>query len=208
MTRLPTDLAVTHLVDSLRALALPRAAGHPKRIDDLETRLKAAIQRDRTGTVVPDGYPTSTGSPGGNGGTTESSTERAACALLERPPRDHHHELTMLAVEQLDTAVVALNRIFAALNSIDDHIGVTTPAPVQRTCSHCTGKRGKNNRVVYATGTVGDRLERSIALCKACYGFVERTAKAGTRDGQLPTDQQIRDHEDRGSWRLRVRVER
>jgi hypothetical protein len=79
--------------------------------------------------------------------------------------------------------------------------------PAPRTCEHCTGKRGRgrglDNPVLY-TGTVGDRIERSLALCEPCYWMVSRSAKSGSYKGQLPTDEQIAWHEDHGTWRIRV----
>jgi hypothetical protein len=202
MTRLPTDTALGHLIDGLRSLEQRPKAGQPRRIDDLEARLLAAVRRDRSGSVVPDGYPTTTGGAGAPNGS-DSSTERAALTLVDRPPRDRHHELTALAVTSIEDAILGLNRAVAALNSIDDL--TKTTGPPEHTCGHCTDKRGQgNNRPAAHRGTVGDRLERALDLCEACWGFVRQSANPNTRQGQLPTDTQIRDHEDRGRWRIHV----
>lgn len=223
MTRLPSDHAARDLCDSLRALnqrphdkAL--AEFDARLIDSIERRLLIALQRDRTGSVIPDGYPTSTGGGRSGGSRTivvpdengqpdrvpVTAIEAAVVALVDGDtPRDRHHDLTVRAVEAIDSAVVALNTCVAALASIDDLVSEKGPAP--KTCAHCTSKRGEgSDRPIYATGTVGDRLERSVSLCKHCYGFVEQTARPGTHTGYLPSDDQIRDHEQRGRWRMRV----
>lgn len=207
MVRTPTTLSVRHLIDSLRALGEAPAQGRPRRIDDLEARLLRAVERDLAGLPVPDGYPAGTLAGGGRGGPAtagDTSVEAAVMARAnQRRVRDLHHELTMRAVGAVEDAVVAVQVAFGALASIDDC--VRTEAPRQKTCAHCTGKRGQGgDRPVYATGTVGDRLERSIALCQACHGFVCQTAKPGSRAGHVPSDEQIADHEARGRWRIRV----
>lgn len=203
MTRLPTDSAIDHLLESLRKLSQAPRTGQPRRIDSIETRLRAAVRRDRTGTVAPDGYPAGGSGGNSNGHTNGSTTERAALALVESRFQDRHHDLTALAVAKLDGIVAGLQHLIAALDAIDDLTRTTGPAA--RHCAHCEGKRGEGNDLPVAhRGTVGDRLERAIDLCKPCYSFVERTAAAGTHTGYLPTDAQIRDHEARGRWRMRV----
>lgn len=218
MTGIPTELAARHLFDSLRALGRkPTSPGLARRdtklIDSLERRLLEALARDRAGTATADGYPaTTSGGFGGNRLTilveddrvTVTAVELAALALVEgSSPRDRHHELTRRAATALEDAVVALNTLTAALASIDDLTSDRGPTP--RTCQHCTGKRGKgNDRTVAHRGTVGDRLERTMDLCEACWSFVRRVANPNSRAGYLPTDQQIRDHEERGRWKIKI----
>lgn len=208
MTRLPTTAAVGHLVDSCRALTRkPRDKRLPDLTlaDSIERRLAAAVNRDRSGSVVPDGFPAGTLGGGGGQRGNASTVEAAVLALAQGVAgRDRHHELTVLAVQSLEATVENAQRCLSALASLDDLVSDTV-APTVRTCSHCTGKRGPDSdRSVYATGTVGDRLERSIALCDACYGFVTQTAPAGSHTGYLPSEQQIADHEQRGRWRIRM----
>lgn len=205
---IPSGLAIGHLFESLAALnRKPEnkllAAIDPKLIDSLRRRILIAAQRDRTGSVVPDGYPTSGGGSRGSGIAT-SATERAAVALADNDiVRDRHHELTVRATTALEDAVIALNTLASALLSIDDL--TDTKGPVPKTCAHCTGKRGAgNDRPIAHRGTVGDRLERAMDLCEGCWSAVRWSAAANSRDGKLPTDAQIRHHEETGRWRLRV----
>jgi hypothetical protein len=209
VARTPTVVAVQHLTDTLRALGHAPAKGQTRRIDDLEARLLRAVERDLTGLPLPDGYParTSGDAPGGHGGPVDTSVEASVIFRVDgvdgRPIRDRHHELTARAAKAVEDAVVAVNIAFAALDSIDDLTKASPPAP--KTCDHCTGKRGQGgNRPIHVRGTVGDRLARAMALCEACYWFVHRTAAAGSHEGYLPSDEQIRQHEDTGRWRVRV----
>ncbi|HMG43956.1 MAG TPA: hypothetical protein VK611_21665 [Acidimicrobiales bacterium] len=224
MALLPTTVSIQRLTETLRALGEAPAKGQPRRIDDLEARLVRAVQRDGTGVSVPDGYPTGTLGGGGRGGpvvaveadengpadvVAVTSVEGTVIARIEpderavRQLRDRHHELTVRAVQAVDSAVAGVQRAFGALASLDDLLKTGPPAP--KTCDHCTRKRGKGwDRPIYATGTVGDRLERAKALCEACHSFVRQTAAAGSRAGYLPSDKQISDHEQRGRWRIHV----
>lgn len=198
--------AAKNLFDQLRALDRTRDGKHDipvPLVTYLERRLLAALERDRTGTLALDGWPTSTTGNGSNGLPT-SSVEAAVVARVDSPqPRDYHRALTRRAAGALEDAVVALNTLRSALASIDDL--TKTTGPETKTCAHCTGKRGTgNDRGVYATGTVADRLDQPLALCSPCWHYTEQTATAGSQAGHLPSDEQIRDHETRGRWRIRV----
>jgi len=200
--RLPTEISLQALIDSTRALhQKPR----DKRLPDstllaaIERRLLTAVRRDGTGTTDRDGYPTSTlgGNHGGNNG---SSTETHA---LAPPERDRHHELTLLAVTNLEQLVLSVNIVVSALNSIDDLTNDRGPAP--RTCAACTGHRPQGgDQAVAHRGTVGNRLERDTDLCQPCWDYVRQTAPAGSHGGHLPTPDAIRWHDQRGRWRLRI----
>lgn len=204
---LPKPVAVGHLVASLRALNEPAKRGQSPRIDDLEARLVAAIHRDLTGLPVVDGYRTGRPRPAPDVDDWDepalTTVEAAVVARDQGLVRDRHHQLAVRAVHALDQAVVAVQTVFAALASIDDLVGTVSVAP--KTCDHCTGRRGEgNDRPVAVRGSVGGRLDRSLGLCAACYGFVTQTAPAGSEAGYLPTDAQIRDHEHRGRWKIRA----
>lgn len=176
-----------------------------------------AVERDLAGLPTPDGYPSAT-SGGRSGGRTIDVDDEAGRpdkvpvtsvegAVIDRDDhkrtRDRHHELTVKVVQAVDAAVVHLQTAFAGLASIDDLVNTAPPAP--RTCDHCTDKRGRGgNRPVYVRGTVGDRLERALSLCEACYEFVRQVALPGTRGGYLPSDLQVLEHEQRGRWSIRI----
>lgn len=198
----PNSNAARNLIDNLRALH-QNQDGQTKLkvnlIDHLEHRLLNALERERSGHFTHDGWPTST-TGNGSTGTPTSSVEAAAMAILETTARDQHRDLTHRAARALEDAVVSINTLRAALSSIDDLTRDVGP-PV-KTCSHCTGKRPANDRIIHATGTVGDRLHHAIALCVDCYGYVTQTARPGSRTGWLPTDAEILQHEERGRWRI------
>lgn len=202
----PSATAAKNLFDQLRALHSTKDGNTKLKtnlIDHLELRLLAALERDRTGRLAHDGWPTST-TGNGSSGLPTSSVEAAVVALVDGArPRDHHHELVGRAAGALEDAVVALNTLRSALNSIDDLTKTSVDPKAPKTCAHCTDKRLGTNHPIHATGTVGDRLERSIALCAHCYGYVTQTATPGTREGWLPSDAEILQHEERGRWRIR-----
>lgn len=203
MTRLPSDVALGHLIDALRNLhTKPRDKRAPDRtlLANIERRLATAVRRDRTGTTLRDGYPASTLAGGHATHIAGSTTENAALAA---PLRDRHHELVDRACTALLHAVTQLNTLVSALDSIDQLTGTTTLAP--KTCAHCTPHLPDGHtRPVHARGTVGDRLTVAVDLCEPCYFYVARTADPGQRDGQLPTPDQIRWHDQHGTWRIRV----
>jgi len=201
VNRLPTENAIHHLIDSVRALNQPKVRGQPKRVDDIEARLLAAMQRDRTGSPIPDGYPSTTSGPIGNG--SSSSVEAAVIALDHGAGRDWLHDLVLRATRALEDMVINANTLVSALASIDDVTRVTTVAP--KTCEHCTPHLPKGNaRPVHRKGTVGDRLTKTMDLCEPCYFYAQRSADAGSHEGELPTAEQVRHHDQTGTWRIRV----
>lgn len=125
----------------------------------------AARQRDNTGSVVPDGFPTGTLGGGGSRATsTDTSTERAGLALAEEPPRhDEHHELTLRAVTALLEIEQLQRRLVRDLKRIDEIADKPAQAYVAPTCAeaHCEdpasgGRRGR---------------------CDPCRKWLEREAK-------------------------------
>lgn len=206
MMRLPSDITLGHLTDGLRALNRaprdkPLAAMDRTLLESIERRLARAVTRDRTGHIERDGYPRSTlGNESRGIGTPTSTTETAA---LSRSERDAHHELTALAVTALTETVTSLGKLVSALASLDQLTSDRGPAP--RTCNACAGKRPLGgDQLVARRGTVGDRLTTATDLCQPCWDFVRQTAPAGSNAGYLPTEEQIRWHDQRGRWRLRM----
>ena len=203
---LMTEVAIRNLCAQFRRLTTP-AKGGKVPLDELEALMVDAIERDRSGSVVPDGYPSSTlGGEGGSSRRSASSTERAAVALADpttRLPADPHREGTIRASYALLDATEALQRWRSEAEAIRCLRLSERPAPL--TCEACSGYRGKGGDLpVEHRGTVGDRLGESVDLCAPCYRFVERSASAGTRLGALPTPVQIARHQTYGYWRKRA----
>jgi len=200
--RLPTETSLQALIDSTRALhqkPRDRRLPDPTLLAAIERRILTAVRRDATGTTDRDGYPTST-LGGGYTRTNGSSTETQALSL---PERDRHHELTLLAVTNLEQLVLSVQVVLSALNSIDDLTSDRGPAP--RTCAACTGHRPLGgDQAVAHRGTVGNRLERDTDLCQPCWDYVRQTAPAGSHTGRLPDPHAIAYHDQRGRWRLRI----
>lgn len=164
-------------------------------------RLNAAIERDRRGgDLTPDGYPSST--LGGDGGGSELTSVEAAAEARIEGVRDRYHDNTQEAVAHLLELVNHEGALEHRLDNLDQLAGTDPNLKQPATCACCTGIR-RDPRTVYATGTVGDRLDRAMSLCRDCYSAVEQSAKGGTRAGRLPTAEQIRWHDDHGRWRLR-----
>ena len=203
MTRLPSDIAIGHLLDALRNLhTRPRDKTAPDRtlLANIERRLATAVRRDRTGTTTRDGYPTSTLGGGHATHIAGSTTENAALAPTRR---DRHHDLTVAACQHLDSAVTHLQALLSALNSLEDLTGGTSVAP--RTCQACTGYRPLGgDQAVAHRGTVGDRLTRDTDLCGFCWAFVRQAYPAGSRAGLTPTPTDIAHHDQTGRWRIRL----
>lgn len=194
MTHLPTPPVVHDWAIQLRKAGLTHATW--------EQELNRAIRRDRVGSTVPDGYPRSTGGGGGGGGLSDPAGH-GAVALLERNyERDRHHELTVAAAESLAACLAGWQRFVGAMAGLRQLTSDDGPAP--KRCQACAGRRGRgNDRTDIHRGTVGDRLEAPVDLCRACRGYVESTARPGSRDGWLPDDEAIERHETTGRWRIR-----
>lgn len=183
---------------------------------EIEQKLQRALHRERAGTTTADGYRTSTGGGRGGGMTIlvdgedgepdrvpVTSVESAALARLGKGQRDRHRELTRDAVAALVELVAASQKLQARIKSIDDLTSEGGPAP--KRCECCAGKRGMgNDRHDIHRGTCGDRLDRRMDLCRACRSYVDQTATAGSRQGELPADEAIRRHEETGRWRIRT----
>ena len=205
MNRLPTITSAQHLIDAVDALhGKPRdrklAERYGSTIDAIRQRLigtpdnPGALRRELAhGTNTPDGYPRSTMSNGPHG-TAELTPVEAAAHARHRPPHDQHRQLTLRATHALDQMVASLNTLMSALASIDD-LRNDNLGPAPKVCAACRPVRDII-ATVYATGTVGGRLDKPADLCKDCYEFVRRA-------GRMPTHTEVADHERRGRWRIR-----
>lgn len=202
---LPTEKRVREWVDYVRQLSEPYGPqGAP--LDLIADELCVAVRRERSGgTVGPDGYLPGRGMDGGGRGSVRSasSTERAAVALADpstRLPADPHREHTRAALEALQAAVAALERVKGHLGRL---AALGTPTgPLTLHCEACSGHRGVGcDRVADHRSTVGDRLPMLTDLCEACWWYVYRSARAGSGQGELPTPEQCWTHENYQRWR-------
>jgi hypothetical protein len=191
VSRHPTVNQVKELCDNMRRLDWRAVAD----------RLNQAIERDkRGGDMQPDGYPSSTMN-GGTGGSELTSVEAAVEARI-RGVTDRYHDNVDEACAHLLELVNHAGALRHRLDNLDQLLGADPNVKQPATCAVCTGIR-REAPPVYATGTVGDRLPRSMALCRDCYSAVEQSAKGGSRRGKLPTAEQVRWHQDHGRWKLR-----
>ena len=119
----------------------------------------------------------------------QSSTEAAALANLDGrglAGPDYVHTACVVVSERLDCVMEDILHMRAAVE--DPNIGRAS-TPTQCVCSTVRG------RVVPAerTSTVGGRLTDAVPHCRQCREWIERT-------GALPTEADIRRHEERGRW--------
>ena len=143
--------------------------GCVSRLDLVERRLIEALDRDASGSVERDGYPSGGMGDGGarsgasvrvedEYGSTDTvpvtSTEAAAFARLGRQERDPHHELTELAARHLEQAANAIDGLLTALDDIDKlaNPNAWKPDP-SGSCLVCDR---------HVEGTAADRLRRGM----------------------------------------------
>jgi hypothetical protein len=164
MTRVRADELMRlrdHAIDVLRQL------------DDTTIR---ELARRSTLTQGHDGYPPSTGSPGGHGGDVSRPTETTAVATVDgdwRPDRDPQQT----AITQIRRSLTAIAR------------EATTASRAHQLIQHITdGRRGRETTVAEClcchhtvTGVADDRIRGG--LCNAC-----RTAWARWKDAGHPHD--------------------
>lgn len=139
---------ITDLVADARDIDWPK----------VKKRLRTAVTRDQSGSVIPDGYKTSSlgGGPGGEDIERLTPVEAAVDArLFAGTPGvlqvgDFHHDQTCAALDALRALVKAANTLDAALDRIDDSLDQTRHPHRESTCCepHCEdpaapGRRGR-----------------------------------------------------------------
>lgn len=116
---------------------------------------------------------------------------------------DQVHDLAVKATQYLHDAANALHaarNTLAAFAQLRDQ----DPQPIPIRYCRCARWREKNRPPVqHGVGggtTVGGRLEQPIGLCDDCYRAVVTTAEAGSGEGRLATEDEIRHHDRHGRW--------
>lgn len=150
---------------------------------DLERRLTAALDRDRTGSTRPDGYPA--GTLGGGRGSaeltsTESAAEQRAFGRTTDPLRLHVEH----AVAALTQAVDATTKLTARLDTIDRLASPVEPEPCEACARFATNREIHGHRIedmILFTDSNG-RLDRHWRLGSWCYDQVRRSGEIPTED--------------------------
>lgn len=159
----------------------------------LEDRLLAALRHNSGPRLEADGYPTSCGN--GSGGTSElTSVERAVEARLAGRVRDEGLEHVAYAIQALDDAVGASNRITHRLDLYESKRrleGYIEP----KVCESCARAQLANPPAHY--GSLAGTLHRDMHLCIECYAYCNRNRT-------LPSVEQLQHHERTGRWKVRV----
>lgn len=163
----------------------------------VERRLNAARIRERSGTVVLDGFGPGkdfnarSASSGVADPTASAALGRASGASIGRA--DHHREHTLGALVALEQAVEATNVLVSHLVAIT---ALITPDDEQGAmCEPC--QAGGIHHAAMHWGRVAGRLNEPVHLCSDAYHFVRR-------HGVLPTADQVRHHDLTGRWRVTV----
>lgn len=179
----PTPTQVRDLIAQARKLH--------RELPSIEARLMAALERDRTGSAIPDGFPSQTMGDGA-GGSELTSTESAAYRRSRRV-RDPLRENCEQACGYLEAVVMSANALRTRLANID---ALGADAALDSPC--CTHHRTANlERMWEHYGNVGGRLTSELHLCGACYDFVRN-------QGRLPSDEEMLHHDGHGKWKVRV----
>lgn len=160
----------------------------------LEDRLVAAIRHNSGPRLEADGYPTSVGG-GGSGGSELTSVERAVEARLAGRLRDLALEHAAYAIQALDDAVKAANRIDHRLTLYENERKMDGSYVEPKVCESCA-RAGLTNPPAHR-GNLGGRLHRDQWLCIDCYAY-------GNRNSELPTVEQLQHHERTGRWKVRI----
>jgi hypothetical protein len=156
--KLPTTNQVRRLVAQLRDADLAA----------LERRLVAALDRDvRTGSAVPDGYPSST-MGGGRGGSEDTAVERTVLAREGRLERDQVREDVEQACGYLVDAVAALGACDARLDHLDR---ISSPLSRSETsgAAHCEACQR------WVSGSATDRIRSGY--CDSCRKAWDRAGR-------------------------------
>jgi hypothetical protein len=140
-----------------RVALLPE--GSVSRLDLLERRLVALVNRALTPGPTRDGYPTGHVGVGGED-APQSSTEGSALARIARPVRDEVLEDAQAAYRHLEMAVNEIAALLIRLDKVDDLLAKSNQrhSNMPESCIAC-------DRVV--EGTAVDRLRRG--LCATDY---------------------------------------
>lgn len=203
MTR-HSDHQVDEMCDAL--IALSRKVGKGKgdeklfAVEVLMRRFRRAMERDRAGSAIPDGYPRGRGFDGPGGGMRfdvpadgwegESRIELTSVELAieqrvfsQKSIKDHHHDLTRGAIDDLARAVRALDDLQSKLARIENLID-TNPAGAEALAgcrSHARVKDGAGRP--YFEPAVREDGGRD-GLCRWCFGWMGDTER--NPDGTQP----------------------
>jgi hypothetical protein len=182
----PTPQQVDELFASLKILFQPdREREGRKPVEVLEHGLREALRRDLAGSVVPDGFPATSG--GGGGTDVSRPTENAALSTykpvhrdepdgphVQRPPKDVVHDECERAWAFLQEGVYGLR---AALRSLDHIESVTGTARAPEMCNSCL-QVGVHTPMALFSDVAG-RLPRPYRLCMPCYDWIRKNETSG-----------------------------
>jgi hypothetical protein len=167
-------------------------------IDDIERRLLAALERDKAGTTIADGYPSST-MPGGGGGAELTSVESAAerrIAGTKDSVRAHLEH----AYGYLEQAAISQGALGNRLDAAEREMSPDPSMVDVKVCESCAQGAPEPRRPEHY-GTVNGRLPVNTHLCGACYDFVQRYEPRN--EARLPSVEEIAQHHLTGRWRAR-----
>jgi hypothetical protein len=161
----------THEIEDLfRAIKIP----------ELEHRLREALRRDASGSVMPDGFPATTGGGFSNdiGRPTENTVmgtfkparrEDPDGPHVQRLPKDPVHQDAENAWAYAQQALASLK----AANNRLDHLEHMTGKPAsQQLCQSCIRVAVKSPMEHFSN--VADRLPTHWRLCQSCYDWIRR----------------------------------
>ena len=168
----PSPLEIEDLFKDLRAVKLA----------DLEHRLREAIRRDASGSVLPDGFPPQSG--GGFSTDISRPTENAVIgtykpARRSEPdgphvqvlPKDPVHEDAVNAWGFAQDALWAFKAAIARLDHLENLTGKPRDPEL---CNSCLQVGVKTPMEHY--GDVAGKLARPWRLCAPCYDWIRRHA--------------------------------
>lgn len=179
-----------------------RLRSNINRSKELESRLGRAVDRERRSGKQDNVWPKNVGMDQSSSPSKNRISPTESSAMRRMKPyyfRDPHHALVVEAIRGLMESVRGMERMIDRLESLDD---------LQKTknneiyCEACSSFVEKSRKTAHC-GTVGDRLLYAIDLCSPCYNFVVQTAKPGSFKGFLPSERQIKYHEQHGRWKIR-----
>jgi hypothetical protein len=148
-----------------RVALLPE--GSVSRLDLLERRLVALVNRALTPGPTRDGYPTGHVGVGGED-APQSSTEGSALARIARPVRDEVLEDAQAAYRHLEMAVNEIAALLIRLDKVDDLLAKSNQRHTNPGGDCCSCDR-------HVEGTAVDRLRRG--MCHTCYTAWSRAGR-------------------------------